>query len=140
VRDDPRRELVAEAEALDAHGRVGEIPQPGLVAGDRAAERLGEAGAVAQVMAVGEDDPLGRLAAGVAEPADPLVGDHRVDQRARGGEVCRMDRLADRLPPRGPLIQAGNRLVHGRGSPRGSGCRIARAIVTDRSRSRTCGA
>jgi hypothetical protein len=90
VRDDAGGELVAGAEALDLDRCVVEIPQARLVAEDRAAERLREARAVAQVVAVREHDPLGRpgRAAPAGEPVEPLVGKHRVDQRARLGDVA----------------------------------------------------
>src|SRR5215218_6665889 len=60
VRDDARRELVAESEAADLHGRVVQVPQARLVAVHAAAEALDEPRAVTHVVAVDEHDPLGR--------------------------------------------------------------------------------
>ena len=65
-------------------GAVRELVQSGVDAVDRAPELGLECGAVAQVVAVGEHDPLRDRRPVAAEQLQALVGDHRVEQGRRG--------------------------------------------------------
>src|SRR6185295_5756241 len=104
-----RRDLVAEAERLD-FGPAVELPQPRLVAADRAPERRGELLAVAQVVAIGQQDAVGTAVLG--DLLDAAVGHARVDEG--GGNDCevRVHLRADALVVRRPVQYAGKDLLH----------------------------
>ena len=94
VRDDPGRDLVADEEPLDV-GAVRELVQPRGVAVDAQPNSRIERLAVAQVVAVGEDDPLRDAGRVGAEPPEPLRRDHRVEKRPGLGEVIGAHVLLD---------------------------------------------
>jgi len=107
---DSRRHFVSELEAPDSRAAL-ELVQPGLVAEHARAEAVHEATGVAVVMAIAQQDALGRLALG--EPVESFLRLHRVDQRGRRRHIARVDDLADPLVKGGPVIDAGGDLLHG---------------------------
>ena len=107
-------------------GAIVELVQPGLVAADRAAEHLGEALTVAQVVAVGEQDSLGPSVAG--DRVDTVLGHARIDQRRRRDVEMRVHRAPDALVEGRPMQHARKDLVHRNLNPLvGSGVRYRRA-------------
>ena len=131
LHDDPGRDLVAGAEALDGRAAL-ELVQPVLVAVDAAPERLDERGGLAVVVTDREQDPLG-----LAERRDRLDApgrQHRIDQRPRGRHVGGVDGHADAVVLRVPHVHAWDDLFHGRHCSRGGGGAARRVAGADPAR------
>ncbi|HET7054445.1 MAG TPA: hypothetical protein VFI09_11075 [Solirubrobacterales bacterium] len=107
-------DALAEGEAVDRRS-VLELVQARLVAEDWAVEALGDLRGVAQVVAVGEDDPLDFAP---VEPLDAPLRQQRVDRRARAGDEMTVDLGVDAGVHCLPVEDALEELVHGRHATR----------------------
>ena len=110
VNDDASWQLVSEIERLCRTTSL-QLVHPVPDAVDRATERVPQAPRLAVVMPVGEQYVLRNAV--LFEPAQAVLGDHRIDQHARVREVVRADGAVNVLVPGRPVPQARGDLLHG---------------------------
>jgi hypothetical protein len=103
-------ELLVEVEGLDRAASF-DLVQPVANAVHCAAELVAEPPAVAVVVAIGEQDVLGRPV--LVKPLESLGGHHRVDEHALGEQEVGADVHVDLVVTCGPVPQAGGDLSHG---------------------------
>ena len=108
MRGDPRRQLLPERESLHLVS-VLELVQARFAAANRAAERIHITLAVAEVVAVRQDDLLRGLSP--LEPIQTLARHHRVEKDPGGLNVVGVDRQPDSGVDRGPVVDAGEHLA-----------------------------